>query len=242
KYYEEARKLLTLEVNAAVEGFYTAGATEILVVDGHGPGGLNNLLLDPRVEFLRGPQPGPYPFMLDGSFNAMAWVGQHAKAGTEKAQMAHTGGWEVIDYKINGVSVGEFGQIALCGAEFGVRSIFGSGDEAFTLEAAALIKGIETVSVKRGLMPGSGDELGGEEYKLRNNGAIHIHPEQARARIRLGAEKALRRFTDDPEQFELLTMKKPYRKEVTYRAKNGLPVRTIRAEHPESVIELLNIL
>jgi D-amino peptidase len=114
RYYEEGKKLLTMEVNAAIEGFFAAGATEILVADGHGLGAINNILLDHRVSFLRGPVPGPYPFMLDETFDAIAWVGQHAKAGTECAHMAHTGSLNVIDYKINGISVGEFGQIALC--------------------------------------------------------------------------------------------------------------------------------
>lgn len=40
RYYEEGKKLLTLEVNAAVEGFLSEGATQVLVVDGHGAGGL----------------------------------------------------------------------------------------------------------------------------------------------------------------------------------------------------------
>jgi len=37
-YYEVAREFLTLEVNAAVDGFFAGGAAEVLVVDGHGPG------------------------------------------------------------------------------------------------------------------------------------------------------------------------------------------------------------
>src|SRR5690625_553838 len=183
RYYEEGKKLLTLEVNAAIEGFFEAGATEILVVDGHGHGGVNNLLLDERVEYLRGPTPGPYPFMMDDTFDAVAWVGQHAKSGTECAHMAHTGSSNVVDYRINDISVGEFGQIAFCGASFGATPIFGAGDEAFTIEAANLVEGIETVSVKRGIMPNSGDEFIESAYQLRNNGAIHMHPNKARKRI-----------------------------------------------------------
>ena len=111
RYYEEGKKLLTLEINAAVEGFYAAGATDILVVDAHGYGGINNLLLDERVKYLRGPLPTPYPYMLDASFDAIAWIGQHAKAGTEYAHMAHTGWFNTVDYRINDISVGEFGQV-----------------------------------------------------------------------------------------------------------------------------------
>ena len=45
RYYEVARELLTKEVNAAIERLLEAGADEFLVVDGHGYGGINPLLL-----------------------------------------------------------------------------------------------------------------------------------------------------------------------------------------------------
>ena len=35
RYFEKAKRLLTMEVNAAIEGFFEAGAREILVGDGH---------------------------------------------------------------------------------------------------------------------------------------------------------------------------------------------------------------
>jgi D-amino peptidase len=240
RYYAEGKELLTLEVNAAIEGFAAAGATEFVVADGHGYGGINNLLLDKRAQFLRGPLPGPYPFMLDASFDAMAWVGQHAKASTECAQMAHTGWFDVIDYRINDISVGEFGQMAMCGAELGVRSIFGAGDEAFTVEAAELVQGIETVSIKRGILPGSGEECTVDQYKDRNNGAIHLHPEIARERIRQGAERAMRRFVENREQFALLQLASPFHREVRYRSNGTNEPHTKVSEHPDSVIGLLN--
>lgn len=54
RYYELGKELLTKEVNAAIEGFFEAGAREILVADGHGSGAINQLLLDPRVDLIRG--------------------------------------------------------------------------------------------------------------------------------------------------------------------------------------------
>ena len=47
--YEEARKLYTEEINAAVRGAKAAGATEIVVMDCHGAGGgwsFNSLIPD----------------------------------------------------------------------------------------------------------------------------------------------------------------------------------------------------
>jgi len=239
RYYETSRELLTKEVNAAIEGFFEAGAEKIVVADGHGCGGINQLLLDPRVEYVRG-FPGPWPFGLDHTFDAVAWVGQHAKAGTPYAHLPHTGSHHVIDCTINRVSVGEFGQLAMCAASLGVRSIFGSGDEAFTKEARALIKGIETVAVKKGLMPGSGEECTFEEYKDRNVAAIHVHPEKARHLIKEGAKKALNRFKVDKDSFELLEVKPPFKMVTKFRPAGGKQGFIEVKEHPEDIIEMLN--
>lgn len=237
--YEEGRRLLTLEINAAVEGFCAAGATEILVADGHGAGGINQAYLDKRTLLQRG-FPGPYPFGLDRSFDALAWVGQHAKAGTPLAHIAHTGWFNVLDYRVNGVSVGELGQIAYCGAALGVRTIFASGDEALTKEAAALLPGIETVSVKRGLVSGSGDEYDTEGYRNRNLAAVHLHPEKARELIRAGAERALRRLVAKKDSFPLLRMDPPFRRKVWYRPNGSTPAYRAVAEHATDFIAMMN--
>ena len=155
RYYEMAKELLTREVNAAVEGFFAGGATEIVVADGHGAGGINPLLLDPRVEYMRG-WPEGWPLLLDKSYDAVAWVGQHAKAGTPYAHIAHTQWFNYLDLSINGVSIGEFGQFAMCASELGIPAVFLSGDRAATLEARALFPDIETAEVKRGTTPGTG--------------------------------------------------------------------------------------
>jgi len=239
RYYEEGKKLLTLEVNAAVEGFFRAGADEIAVLDGHGAGGINQLLLDNRTSYIRS-SVGPYPFSLDKSFDAIAWVGQHSKAGTEYAHIAHTGWFNVLDFKINGISVGEFGQMAMLASFLGVRSIFGSGDEAFTLEAKALAAGIETVSVKKGLTPGKGDETGCDGYRNRNLSAIHLHPEKARELIGNGAERALNRFIHDRGSFELIKIRPPFIKEVKYRQDGNTQAYEVYGEHPASLIDLMN--
>lgn len=39
RYFGQSRTLLAMEVNAAVDGFFSAGATEIVVIDGHGGNG-----------------------------------------------------------------------------------------------------------------------------------------------------------------------------------------------------------
>ncbi len=233
RYYDVAKELLTHEVNAAIDGFLAGGATEIVVADGHGCGAIDPLLLDPRVELMRG-WPTDWPLLLDASYDAVAFVGQHAKAGTEFAHLAHTQDWIYLDLAINGVSVGEFGQFSLCAGELGVPVIFVSGDRALAAEAQQLVPGIEAVAVKRGTTPGRGDELEAEAYSRRNTSAIHLHPQRARALIREGAERAVRRAAS--ERFGLLKLTPPYEQVVRFRARSGLPRTIGRSVHPTSVI------
>lgn len=195
RYYELGKELLTAEVNAAIDGLFAGGATEIVVADGHGAGAITGVQLDPRVELMRG-WPTRWPLLLDESYDAVAYVGQHAKAGTPFAHLAHTQSLGYRDLTINGVSVGEFGQFALCAGELGIPVIFGSGDRAFCAEAEVLVPGIVTVEVKRGTSPGSGNELDEEAYTRKNAAAIHMHPSVARARIRAGAEAAAHLYAD----------------------------------------------
>ena len=239
RYYDLAKELLTLEVNAAVEGFLAGGATEVLVADGHGSGGINPKLLHAKASLSRGWSSG-WPGTLSKYYDAVAWVGQHAKAGTEYAHLAHTQSMSYIDLSINGISIGEFGQFGMCASELGIRAIFGSGDEAFTKEAQALIPGIETVAVKRGIMPGKGDELTSDEYRRRNTAAVHLSPVAARERIMEGAERAVRRAKK--EDFGIIDLKPPFERVAIFRRTEDKPFKTISIEsHPSSVIELMNM-
>jgi len=241
RYYDLARKLLTLEVNAAISGFSAGGAREIVVCDGHGRGAVDVELLDPRAQLERGwPEGWPGPSLAAGKFDAVAWVGQHAKAGTPYAHLAHTQSWNYVDLSINKVSIGELGQLALCANELGVRAIFASGDKAFSEEARALVPGIETVSVKRGTTPGRGDDLTADQYGRRNTAAVHLHPVIARTLIRTGAERAIRRA--QTETFGGIDVKRPLERVARFRpSQAGQPLLVSRESHPSSVIALMNL-
>ena len=129
------------------------------------------------------------PFVLFGvhPYDAVAWVGQHAKAGTEYSHLTHTQHWNYVDLSINGVSIGELGQFAMCASELGVPGIFASGEKALAAEATGLMPWIEAVWVKEGTTPGRGDELDLEAYSRFNWGAIHFSPSRAREIIQDGA-------------------------------------------------------
>lgn len=239
RYYEAGRELATAEVNAAVEGFHAAGATEVVVVDGHGHGGIVHRLLDRRTLYSRG-WVGPYPFGMDRSYDALAFVGQHAKSGSIRAHIAHTGSFEVLDLRINGTSVGEFGIWAMVAATFGIPTIFGSGDQAFAEEAASLVPGIFTVAVKKGVNPSPCDDLPEEAYATCNLGALHLHPQEARERIRAGAAKALTLLRTDPDRFPIPPPEPPFRLDLRYRKSAGREARAVRQFHPSDLVAALN--
>ncbi len=240
RYYEQGKEFLTLEVNSAVEGFIAGGATEILVADGHGYGGIRPEILHPAAELARNwPAGNAYPFSLDSRrFDFVASIGQHPKAGTVGGHLCHTGSMLVRDESINGLSIGEFGELALCAGELDSRVIFASGCEAFTREAQALLPGIETVAVKRGLQTLPGNHLPEKAYARHNAAAIHLSPEEARRRIRAGSQRALERSRR--ETFGRVSLQAPFRRVTILRSNDLFPPRTRIDEHPSSVIALLN--
>jgi len=240
RYYNLAREFMTAEVNSAVDGLFEGGATEILVSDGHGPGAVNIHQLDSRVEYMRGWGEGPWPLILDNTFDALVYVGQHSKSGTPYGHLAHTQSTNYLDMSINGISIGEFGQLALCASELGVRTIFGSGDLAFTKEAQALFPGIETVAVKRGIKPGTGNNLNEEEYMRFTSSAIHLNPIKARRMIREGALRAITRAKN--EEFGISKIDPPFERVVKFRpSANNTNWGISQETHPSSIISLMNM-
>lgn len=237
RHYDMGRAFLTGEVNAAIEGFCAAGATEIVVSDAHGAGGIDPSLLDARAELMRG-WPDGYPFLLDASYDAIAWIGQHAKAGTAYAHLPHTGWFNVLNRSLNGIAIGEFGEMAFCAGALGVPVIFASGDRAFCEEAKRLVPDLEPVCVKRGTTTGTGEVLTTEQYGQFATSAVHLAPARARELIRAGAERALRRF--QTKRFGLVSLPPPYELVTRYRTDAQQPRTVARAHHDSSIAALLN--
>jgi D-amino peptidase len=182
--YHEARKLYTEEINAAVRGAKTAGATEIVVMDCHGAGkhwSFNSLIpedLDPDCEFVVQEEWTEYTEFLEHGVDAALFVAMHAKAGTPLGVMSHTvSGQAWRELQFNGVSVGETGiNAALCG-QWGCPVLLVTGDEAVCREATELLgDGVTTVAVKWGL----------GRFSART-----MTPARAREAIEEGARRAL---------------------------------------------------
>src|SRR5262245_21286851 len=94
--YEEARRLYTEEINAAVRGAKAAGATEIVVMDCHGAGEeyeFNSLLPERRdadCDFVVQQEWTEYTGFLETGVDAALLVGMHARAGTRDGVLNHT--------------------------------------------------------------------------------------------------------------------------------------------------------
>jgi D-amino peptidase len=147
--WEESRKLLTGEINAAVEGLFQGGATEVVVLDGHDSSTTLSVLdIDPRARLLQG-TPLPPAFGLDASYSALIFIGQHAMAGAEKGVLTHTESSQGIqNLWINNRPTGEIGIVAMLAGSFDVPTIMLSGDTAACQELSALIPEAECAEVK----------------------------------------------------------------------------------------------
>ena len=124
RYYDAARRLLTAEINAAVEGLLETGVEEVLVVDGHGPGSVYFEELHPAARLLHGRPAAPRSVRdpIVATYDACVMIGQHAMAGIATSNQNHTQSGRTTDYiKINGRLVGEIAQFALCQGRWGCR-------------------------------------------------------------------------------------------------------------------------
>ncbi len=178
--YSRFRKLMTMEVNAAIEGALEGGATEILVNDAHGS--MDNLLVEeihPRARLVSG-YPKPLEMMegIDGGFDIAFFIGYHSRAGTWAGVMDHTYmGRIVYSVFLNGKPVGEVGLNAALAGSFGVPVGLVTGDDKVVEEARSLLGEIQTVVVKEAV----------GRYSARC-----LPPAEARERIRKAAAAALK--------------------------------------------------
>jgi len=147
----ELQRLLTGEVNAAVRGFIRGGAGEVVVWDGHSNSStLSVLTVDGAAKLVMGAL-GP-KMLLDRGFDAVAFLGQHARAGRERAVMAHSySSLGIQRLTMNGKEVGEIETRSALAGAFGIPVIFLSGDQAAADDLLAIVNNAEVAVVKEGL-------------------------------------------------------------------------------------------
>ena len=228
--YGHFRAIMAGETNAAIDGAFNAGATEVVVRDSHGD--KRNLLpsdVGTRARLLRGQSTGPKNMMegIDKTFDAVVFIGYHARAGTPNAILEHTSNGNVIDFSVNGVSLPEGGYNAIVAGLSGVPVVFAAGDKALVDQLHTLIGPIEAVAVK-------------EEI---NDAVISLSPEHARARIRSGVEAAVR----NRAKYKPFTIAGPYTmvlkvqvdKRPLYKGVERVTLGELRFSSPD-FLEILN--
>ncbi|WP_413804286.1 M55 family metallopeptidase [Streptomyces sp. OE57] len=148
--YERGRLMMAEDVNAAVRGAVTAGATEITVNDAHGP--MRNLLpesLHPAVRLIRGKP--KHMGMLEGlnpEHDAVICVGYHSRAGALGVLSHSFMGHEIEDMWLDGRPVGEIGLTHATAAAIGVPVTVLTGDDCACTEMSERDASVRTVAVK----------------------------------------------------------------------------------------------
>jgi len=198
--YSLFRRLMTEEANAAVEGALAAGATEIVVRDSHGSA--RNILPDllhSQAMLIRDWGGSPLSMMegLDESFDAVIFIGYHARANTPDATLDHTMTGAFYEVTLNGLPMPEAGINAFIAGQFGVPVVLVAGDQAICNQTKELLGEVETVAVKKGI----------------GQAALMLSPQKARALIKEKTTAALKRLSD----FKPYKLSPPYTMIITYK-------------------------
>ena len=200
---ETACCLLTEEVNAVVEGLVSAGAKEIIVLDGHG--GSNSIQIEnlhPEAELkIYGGGVNPIT-CIDASYDAALHIGAHSMMGVKDGFMNHTfNSHAVSNMWLNDKPVGEIAIFALLCSYFEVPTILVSGDRATCREAKKFLGKVEIVETKIGL----------SRYSVINKNPIKV-----REKLRQTAKQAL----ENRNSFPIKNIKLPYRLKVELMCPN----------------------
>lgn len=171
--YEEARKSLTADVNAAIAGLKAAGATDIIVVDGHGSGNtqspdvLEAELLAPAKMISRDRPFDIYMDSYDQSVDAIVAIGMHAGAGNPAGFISHTYTIEDIQYRVNGTPFNESMILAMGAARFGIPLIMVSGDDQLEKEVQRFLPWVKYAAGKRAVGRAKAEPFPREEVSRR---------------------------------------------------------------------------
>lgn len=178
-----AVSLWTGDINAAIGGALSGGATEIFVLDNHGSGeSLALAEIHPPARLIHGRGRPTWLPLLDSSVDALLMVGHHARVGNQGAHLSHTYSRQRLKrVRLNGRDIGEIGLIAGIAGAHGVPAVFLSGDDAAVAEGQEWIPGIESATVKR---------------SLSRQTCLSLPCEEARDLIGSGVERGLKKKSE----------------------------------------------
>jgi D-amino peptidase len=155
-YYQEARRLMTADVNAVARGAVRAGADEVYVEAGHASWG-HNMIFDEfidEVRYMDGRSASRPISVMEEVYretDAFFIVGQHPMRGTHRGVIEHTFLPPINELKVNGRPIGEMGMKAAVAGYYDVPVAFVSGCDQAVAEARDFFGDVEAVAVKKGL-------------------------------------------------------------------------------------------
>lgn len=175
------QRLATGDVNASVEGAIEAGAQEIVVYDGHGFKRDNILFesLHPQARLIRTrlESPGFNLPTLDESFDALFFIGWHARPSMPGV-LSHCYHPNVfLEWRVNGMPVGEPELSAAYAGLFNVPVILFSGDDKSCSEVKKWNPNCQCVVTK---------------YAIDREAAVCLPMKESWNNIRVGAREAIK--------------------------------------------------
>ena len=183
QFYRECRRWMTWDTNAAVEGALAGGATEIVVTDPHHQ--LNILWheLHPQAQLVRRDLISHCPLYilegLDETFDAVLFVGQHARYGHGHGVVSHTITRPFAHVRVNGELADEVKLATGMAGHMGVAVGMVTGDDAICEETRMWLPQVEAAVVK---------------YALDTYTAVCLSKEEAHERIRRAARRAVEKI------------------------------------------------
>jgi D-amino peptidase len=171
--YALGRQSLTDDVNAAIAGLKAGGATEVVVVDGHGSGNgegpdiLETEIQPPGAMHYRSTPFDIYMDSYDHSIDAIVAIGMHAGAGNRTGFLAHTYNSHDIEYRVNGVPFNETMILAMGAARLKIPVIMVSGDDQLEREVRRNLPWAKFAVVKHAVNVGKAEPVARDEASRR---------------------------------------------------------------------------
>ncbi|WP_172292778.1 M55 family metallopeptidase [Pseudoruegeria sp. HB172150] len=198
--YQIARRWMTAEANAAAEGAFEAGATEVVLSDAHG--GMHNLLPDELHRDVQLVSGAPRPLLqmegIDASFDAALMIGYHARAGDALGILSHTHVSRLsYELRLNGQPVDEVAFNTAVAGHFGVPLALVSGDDRLVAGLKESHPWAEFITTK---------------WAISRFCARNLMPVKAQDLIREGTTRALGRL----EEMKLVQLGDPIELEIHF--------------------------
>jgi D-amino peptidase len=185
-FYREARRWMAWDANAAVDGCLDAGATDVIICESHNGLDIPWDEIHPKAKLVRFDIHTSSLLHyglegLDGTFDAVFFVGHHTAYGDQKGVISHTLSRPFRHVFINERPVGDIEIWSALAGHLGVPVGLITGDNVLCQQVHSWLPQVETAVVK---------------YALDTYAARCLPKEETRKRIREAARRATQRIPE----------------------------------------------